>query len=141
MRSPRFKGRLTVPTQCRDREGCWCRVHHLTCAVAQTRCMAERVRVREITSVEGNKLFGIVRRGSGSVVRWRIAIVLDSFGPHLATKKDPRVAEWTAANNVALAYTPTDSSWLNRIEAQFQALRYFALDGTGKPEAERAESS
>ena len=27
-------------------------------------------------------------------------------------------------------YTPTNSSWLNRIEAQFTALRYFALDGT-----------
>ena len=26
--------------------------------------------------------------------------------------------------------TPTNSSWLNRIEAQFTALRYFALDGT-----------
>ncbi|GAB2838656.1 hypothetical protein GCM10027074_01220 [Streptomyces deserti] len=25
---------------------------------------------------------------------------------------------------------PTNSSWLNRIEAQFTALRYFALDGT-----------
>lgn len=33
-------------------------------------------------------------------------------------------------NNVELAYTPTYSSWLNRIEAQFQALRYFTLDGT-----------
>ena len=25
---------------------------------------------------------------------------------------------------------PTNASWLNRIEAQFQALRYFTLDGT-----------
>ncbi|MFF0738813.1 hypothetical protein ACFYVL_00250 [Streptomyces sp. NPDC004111] len=30
-------------------------------------------------------------------------------------------------------YTPTNSSWLNRIEAQFTALRYFALDGTDCP--------
>jgi hypothetical protein len=30
---------------------------------------------------------------------------------------------------VEVAYTPTNSSWLNRIEAQFTALRYFALDG------------
>jgi transposase len=60
----------------------------------------------------------------------RVAIVLDNFSPHLSTKKDRRVAEWAAANNVELAYTPTYSSWLNRIEAQFQALRYFALDGT-----------
>jgi transposase len=60
----------------------------------------------------------------------RIAIVLDNFSPHLSTKTDQRVGEWAAANNVELAYTPTYSSWLNRIEAQFQALRYFALDGT-----------
>lgn len=32
--------------------------------------------------------------------------------------------------NVELAYVPTNASWLNRIESQFQALRYFALDGT-----------
>jgi transposase len=60
----------------------------------------------------------------------RIGIVLDNFSPHLSTKKDQRVGEWAAANNVELAYTPTYSSWLNRIEAQFQALRYFSLDGT-----------
>jgi transposase len=60
----------------------------------------------------------------------KIAIVLDNFSPHLSTKIDQRVGEWAKANNVELAYTPTYSSWLNRIEAQFQALRYFALDGT-----------
>ena len=60
----------------------------------------------------------------------RIGIVLDNFSPHLSTKKDQRVGEWAVANNVELAYTPTYSSWLNRIEAQFQALRYFSLDGT-----------
>ncbi len=60
----------------------------------------------------------------------RIGIVLDNFAPHLSTKKDQRVGEWAAANNVEFAYTPTYSSWLNRIEAQFQGLRYFSLDGT-----------
>lgn len=60
----------------------------------------------------------------------RIAIVMDNFSPHLSTKKDQRVGNWAAANNVELAYVPTNASWLNRIEAQFQALRYFALDGT-----------
>jgi transposase len=63
----------------------------------------------------------------------RIAIVLDNFSPHLSTKTDRRVGEWADANNVELAYTPTYSSWLNRIEAQFTALRYFALDGTDHP--------
>lgn len=35
--------------------------------------MAERVRVREITDHEGNRLLQIVRRSSGSVVTWRRA--------------------------------------------------------------------
>jgi len=60
----------------------------------------------------------------------RIAIVLDNFSPHLSTKADTRVGDWAAANNVELAYVPFYGSWLNRIEAQFTALRYFALDGT-----------
>jgi transposase len=60
----------------------------------------------------------------------RIAIICDNFSPHLTTARDGRVGEWAAASNVEIAYTPTNSSWLNRIEAQFTALRYFALDGT-----------
>ncbi len=61
----------------------------------------------------------------------RIAIVMGNFSPHLSTKRDQRVGQWAAANNVELAYVPTNASWLNRtIEARFQALRYFALAGT-----------
>jgi transposase len=60
----------------------------------------------------------------------QIAIVCDNFSPHLTTRKDKRVGQWAAANNVEIAYTPTNASWMNRIEAQFTALRYFALDGT-----------
>jgi len=63
----------------------------------------------------------------------RIAIVCDNFSPHLTTARDGRVGAWAAANNVEIAYTPTNSSWLNRVEAQFTALRYFALDGTDHP--------
>ena len=60
----------------------------------------------------------------------RIAIVMDNFSPHLSTKKDGRVGDWAAANNIELAYVPTNASFLNRIECHFAALRYFALDGT-----------
>jgi transposase len=63
----------------------------------------------------------------------RIAIICDNYSPHLTTKRCHRVADWAQANNVEIAYTPTNSSWLNRIEAQFTALRYFALDGTDHP--------
>lgn len=40
------------------------------------------------------------------------------------------VLERLQSIRVELAYTPTSSSWLNRIEAQFTALRHFTLDGT-----------
>src|SRR5216683_2607660 len=60
----------------------------------------------------------------------RIAIVCDNFSPHLSTRTDKRVGQWAAASNVEIAYTPTNSSWLNRIEAQFTALREFTLNGT-----------
>ena len=69
----------------------------------------------------------------------RIAIVLDNFAPHLTTRTDSRVGEWAKANNVELAYVPFYASWLNRIEAQFTALRYFALDGTDH-ESHRAQA-
>jgi len=60
----------------------------------------------------------------------RIAIICDNFSPHLSTRKDGRVGTWATANNVEIAYTPFYGSWLNRIEPQFTALRYFTLDGS-----------
>ena len=56
----------------------------------------------------------------------RIAVVLDNFSPHVAAE----IRAWASEHNVELAYVPFYASWLNRIEAQFTALRYFALDGT-----------
>ena len=58
--------------------------------------------------------------------------MLDNFSPHRTTRTDQNVGDWAAANNVELAYVPFHGSWLNRIEAQFTALRYFALDGTDR---------
>jgi hypothetical protein len=60
----------------------------------------------------------------------RIGIVLDNYSPHLSTRDDSRVGDWAKANNVELAYVPTNASWLNRIEPQFAGLRYLTLDGT-----------
>jgi hypothetical protein len=45
----------------------------------------------------------------------RIAIICDNFSPHLSTRTNTRVSDWAAASNVEIAYTPTNSSWLNRI--------------------------
>ena len=56
--------------------------------------------------------------------------MLDNFSPHLGAK----VRAWAPTNNIELAYTPFYASWLNRIEAQFQALRYFCIAGTDHPD-------
>jgi hypothetical protein len=45
-----------------------------------------------------------------------------------------RGSRWALNNNVELAYTPHYGSWLNRIETQFKAHRYFTLDGTDHPD-------
>ncbi len=91
-----------------------------------------------------DKLYGHVTRRKGRTqflafcrylrslypVDVRLGIVCDNFSPHLSTRTDARVGEWATANNVEIAYTPFYGSWLNRIEPQFTALRYFTLDGT-----------
>lgn len=63
-------------------------------------------------------------------VERRLHFILDNFSPHLGDE----VRDWAQDNNVELAYTPHYGSWLNRIEAQFKALRYFTLDGTDHPD-------
>ena len=42
----------------------------------------------------------------------RIAIICDDFSPRLTTATDARVGTWATANNVEIAYTPTNSSWV-----------------------------
>jgi transposase len=59
----------------------------------------------------------------------RLHVVCDNFSPH----RHHRVASWCAAHDVELVFTPTHASWLNWIEAEFTALRYFTLDGSDYP--------
>ena len=61
--------------------------------------------------------------------RWpgqKLYVILDNFAPH----KHAKVTGWAAASDVELVFMPTYSSWLNWIEPEFAALRYFALNGT-----------
>ena len=53
-------------------------------------------------------------------------VVLDNFSPH----KHLNVRAWAASNDIELVFLPTYGSWLNWIESEFAALRYFALNGT-----------
>jgi transposase len=61
--------------------------------------------------------------------RWpgqHLYLIMDNYGPH----KRPEVLAWCAANDIELVFTPTNASFLNWIECEFAALRYFALNGT-----------
>ncbi|HVM00117.1 MAG TPA: transposase [Egibacteraceae bacterium] len=52
--------------------------------------------------------------------------MLDNFSPH----RRAEVRDWCRANDVELVFTPTYASWLNWIESEFTALRYFTLNGS-----------
>jgi transposase len=67
----------------------------------------------------------------------RLYVVLDNFSPH----KTAAVRDWCAANEVELVFTPTNASWLNWIECEFTALRYFALDGSDYPSHEAQQTA
>ncbi len=61
--------------------------------------------------------------------RWpgeKLYVIADNFSPH----KHPQVRSWAAGNDVELVFLPTYGSWLNWIESEFAALRYYALNGT-----------
>ena len=53
-------------------------------------------------------------------------VVLDNYSPHLKAE----VVAWAWANQVKLYFTPSNASWLNRIECQFTELKEFALNNS-----------
>jgi len=53
-------------------------------------------------------------------------IIMDNYGPHLKAE----VVSWAKNHNVKFYLTPTNASWLNRIECQFTALKKFALENS-----------
>jgi len=54
----------------------------------------------------------------------KLHIVMDNYGPHIKQE----VRDWAAKNNIRFYLTPTNGSWLNRIECQFTELKKFALE-------------
>ena len=79
----------------------------------------QRKRWREFLS-----FLKIIRKRYASSVR--LYVVLDNFSPH----KRKEVLQWADSNKVTLVYTPTYSSWLNRIEPLFAGVRYFVLNNS-----------
>ena len=68
-------------------------------------------------------LKGLRRRYRSSEV---LHIVLDNATFHLKAE----VLRYAATHRIKFYWTPTNASWLNRIECHFTALRKFALDNT-----------
>lgn len=64
-------------------------------------------------------------------------VVLDNYGPHLKEE----VQQWAKANRIKFYFTPTNASWLNRIESQFTALKKFALDNSDHRSHEEQQES
>ncbi len=58
-----------------------------------------------------------------SISEEKLYIVQDNFSPHI--KKE--VIAWCKRNNVEIVLTPTNASWLNRIECHLTALKKFAI--------------
>jgi len=58
---------------------------------------------------------------------WQVLhIIMDNYGPHLTGE----VAFWAITHNIRFYFTPTNASWLNRIESHFTALKKFALNSS-----------
>ena len=59
----------------------------------------------------------------------RLYLVCDNYAPH----QQGRGPDWCTAHDIEMVFTPTNASWLNWIECEFTALRYFTLDGSDYP--------
>ena len=64
-----------------------------------------------------------VRRRYG---REKLYIILDNYSTH----KMKEVKRYARENNIELVFTPTNASWLNRIECEFTAVKKFALENS-----------
>jgi transposase len=53
-------------------------------------------------------------------------IVLDNAGYHAT----PEILTYAASHHIKLYFTPTDASWLNRIECHFTAMKKFVFDNS-----------
>ena len=75
------------------------------------------------------EFLGFLRQVRARFPTGRLYIVCDNYGPHAKSE----VKQWCQDNDVELMFTPTNASWLNWIESEFTALRYFTLDGSDYP--------
>ena len=66
-----------------------------------------------------------------------VHIVMDNYGPHITEA----VLTWGKSHNIRVYLTPTNGSWLNRIECQFTALKKFALQPSNNRSHEEQQAA
>jgi transposase len=90
--------------------------------------------------LEADQLFGLITEAKTWVeflgfLKWlrhkyrsgeTLHIVMDNYGPHLKVE----VLAWARQHKIKFYLTPTNTSWLNRIESQFTAMKKFALENS-----------
>lgn len=76
-----------------------------------------------------------LRRRYGS--KETLHIILDNIAFH----KKAEVQKYARAHRIKFYWTPTNASWLNRIECQFTALKKFALENTDYRSHEQLQSA
>ncbi len=62
---------------------------------------------------------------------------MDNYGTHIMAT----VQAWAQSHNVRIYLTPTNGSWLNRIESQFTALKQFALKASDYRDHEEQQAA
>jgi len=77
----------------------------------------------------GQEFLGFCKQIRARFPTGRLYVVCDNFSPHHKAE----VTAWCQANDVDLVFIPSNASWLNWIESEFTALRYFTLDGSDYP--------
>jgi DDE superfamily endonuclease len=75
------------------------------------------------------EFLGFLRQLRSRFPTGRLYVVCDNFSPH----HKQQVRDWCTDHDVELVFTPSNASWLNWIECEFTALRYFTLDGSDYP--------
>jgi transposase len=86
----------------------------------------------------GRDILSFLRWVRSRYPRWqKLHIVMDNYGPHITDQ----VREWAKDHNIRFYLTPTNGSWLNRIESQFTALRKFALQPSDYRSHEEQEAA
>ena len=85
----------------------------------------------------GKEFLGFLRYVRRRYGGEKLYLVLDNYSTH----KMKDVLEYARQNNIELVFTPTNASWLNRIEGEFTAVREVRPRGTPTTNRRRSKQA